>query len=56
MKKLSKKSHQGALVINTFFDDFTGKTLKLEKVFPAFTTFSPCPSLPSVAMDGRKQF
>ena len=56
MKKLSKKFHQGALVINTFFDDFAGKTLKLEKVFPTFTTFRPCPSLPSVAMDDRKQF
>ena len=56
MKKLSKKFHQGALVTNTFFDYFAGKTLKLEKVFPTFTTFSPCPSLPSVATDDRKRF
>ena len=56
MKKLSKKFHQGALVTNTFLDDFAGKTLKLEKVFPTFTAFSPCPSLPSVATDDRKRF
>ena len=35
---------------------FAGKTLKFEKVFPTFITFSPCPSLPSVAMDDSKKF
>ena len=35
---------------------FAGKALKLEKVFPTLSSFNPCPSLPSVAMDDRKQF
>ena len=30
--------------------------LKLEKVGPIFFKFHPCPSLPSVAVDDRKQF
>ena len=53
MKELSKKFHQEALT-NTLF--FAGKALKLEKVILTFTTFSPCPSLPSVATEDRKQF
>ena len=35
---------------------FAGIALKLEKVGPTFTSFIPCPSLPFVATDDRKQF
>ena len=38
------------------FKIFAGKTLKLEKVFPTFTTFSSCSPLPTVATDERKTF
>ena len=33
-----------------------GNAFKLEKVCPTFASFDPCPSLPSVATDDRKQF
>ena len=35
---------------------FAGITLKLENVGLTFSSFKPCPSLPSVATDDRKQF
>ena len=44
---------------NNFLVDFAGIALKLEKVGQTafqFSSFNPCPSLPSVATDSGKQF
>ena len=42
----------------TFYEYFwcSRFTVKLEKVGPTSSIFNPCPSLPSVATDDRKQF
>jgi len=36
--------------------NFAGIAFKLENVGPIYSSFNPCPSLASVATEGRKQF
>ena len=52
MKTISKKINQGAPAIIFF----AGTALKLEKFGPIFSSFNPCSSLPSMAIDDSKQF
>ena len=54
MKKLFNKLHPGALPLILVV--FAGVELKLEKVDPTFSSFNPCPSVPSVTTDDREQF
>ena len=56
MRKISYRFHKQSLTITVFLVSFAGIALELEKVGPTFSTFNPCPSLPSVASDERKQF
>lgn len=56
MKKISDRFHKQSLTITMFLVSFAGTALELEKVGPTFSTFNPCPSLPFVAPDDRKQF
>ena len=35
---------------------FCSHSIKLEKVGPTFSSFNPCPSMPSVVISDRKQF
>ena len=51
-KKIRSKFHQGALAIIICLAIFGGIPLKLAKV----SLTLPCPSLPCLATDGRKQF
>ena len=51
-KKIRSKFHQGALAITICLAIFAGIPLKLANVNLAL----PCPSLPCLATDGRKQF
>ena len=37
---------------NTFLEIFVGIAFQLGKVSPTFSSFNPCPFLPSVAIDG----
>ena len=41
---------------NNFLSDFLWHSVKPENVWPIFSSFNPCPSLPCVAKDKRKQF
>ena len=41
------------IIILVTFEDTASK---LEKIGPIFSSFNPLPSLPSVAIEGRKQF
>ena len=51
MKKKSNKFEQCDWV-----RIFAGKALKLETVGPTFSSFNPCPSFPSLAVNDGKQF
>ena len=46
----------GSTTQNNFLVSFAATALKLKKFGPTFSSFNPSQSLPSVAMDGRKQF
>ena len=50
MKTISNDFHKKFLVI------FAGTSSKLEKLGPTFSSFNPCPSMSSAAIDDRKQF
>ena len=52
LKKIRIEFHQGALAIIIFWRFFVGIPLKLKKV----SLTLPCPSLPCLETDGRKQF
>ena len=54
MKKLLNKLHPGALPLVLVV--FAGVELKLQKVDPTFSSFNPCPSVPSVTTDDKEQF
>ena len=41
---------------NIFLVIFVDMALKLEKVGSTFSSFSPCPSLPSIETDNKEQF
>ena len=56
MKKISNKFHQGALTVIILLLISVDIALKLDKIEPTFPGFNPCPSLPSVATEDRKQF
>ena len=56
LKKISKQNfHQGALINhNNFYGNFCRlKTLKLERVDPAFSSFNTRPPLPFIATNNR---
>ena len=55
MTKISNKFHQVALSVINFLVIVESTALELEKV-PTFSSFNPCPSLPSVTLDDRKKF
>ena len=42
----------GSTKHNTFLEIFVGTAFQLEKVNQTFSSFNPCPFLPSVAIDG----
>ena len=46
----------GSTTQNNVLVSFATTALKLKKVGPTFSSFNPSQSLPSVRMDGRKQF
>ena len=58
MKKISNKFNQRALTLIRFLVNFAGIVivLKLGKVGLTFSSVNPCPTVPSVAVDDRKQF
>ena len=58
MKKISNKFNQRALTLISFLVTFAGIliVLKLGKVGRTFSSFNPCPTVPSVAVDDRKEF
>ena len=58
MKKISNKFNQRALTLIRFLVTFAGIliVLKLGKVGRTFSSFNPCPTVPSVAVDDRKEF
>ena len=56
MKNISNKFDQGALVTIIVFGDFCRQSIKLQKIGPTFSSFNPCPSLPSVTTNDSKQY
>ena len=56
MKEIPNQFHHGALTIIFLSVIFADKAFKTEKVGPTFSNFNPCPSLPFVTTDDRKQF
>ena len=55
MKKI-KQISSGINNQDNFSVIFVGIALKLEKAGQTFSSFNPCPSLPSFVTDDRKQF
>ena len=47
MKKRAIQSHQGVLTTIFSLVIFADMAFKLERVIPIFSSFNPCPSLPS---------
>ena len=58
MKKISNKFNQRPLTVIRFLVTFAGIliVLKLGKVGATFSSVSPCPYVPTVAIDHREQF
>ena len=53
---MSKKFYQRGLTIINFLRIFGPRSIKIWKTWPIFSNFNPFPSMPSVAIDDRKQF
>lgn len=56
MRKIPNISHQGAQTVILFGASFAGIALKLENTGSTFSSFDPCPPMPSLARADRKEF